>query len=251
MNIDEYRAMKADMEKETEADAQVQQGSTTAVEEVVPQADKEPGASEASSAEQETQAVPSDIEAIKAENARLMTEQQQIAQALKEAEEAKVWYSKINEDPEYAKAFAESKGLQYIDPESKAVKQMESHYQSLLLERDIQMLSTKYDDFNAQEVIQVALNKNIGNLEDAYIIHKASKGSITKAPDMDAIREQIRQEIQNELQSNLSTTSVIGSGGAGSQSVQPTDIELSNAELKIAKNMGLTPKEYNTWKTRK
>lgn len=253
MNIDEYRAYKAQDQNPEEVvdNAQTEQGTTVAPQEVVQETTQEPTAPQEVTTEAETQPVPSEVEAIRAENARLMAEREQTARALQEAEEARLWYSKINEDAEYAKAFAESKGLTYVDPESKAVQELESRYQSLLLERDIQNLSIKYPDFDAKTVVQTALDKGIGNLEDAYILAKATSPQTASQIDMDAIREQIRQEIQSELQSNVSTASIIGSGGGGVQQVQPTEIELTPAELKIATNMGLSPKEYQTWKNRK
>lgn len=250
MNLDEYRALKAEQETEgAQADAQAEQGTTTVSQEVVQETTQEPTAPQAEVGETTTQEVPSEVEAIIAERDRLAQEQQQLQRALQEAEEAKVWYSKINEDPDYAKAFAESKGLTYVDPQSKAVQELEQRYQSLLLERDIQNLSIKYKDFDPQTVIQTALDKGIKNLEDAYLLNK-STAQPQQAIDIEAIKEQIRQELQSELQSTVSTTSMIGAG-AGSPNVQPTDIELSSKELKIAQNMGMSPKEYHTWKTRK
>lgn len=160
------------------------------------------------------------------------------------------YYNKMMEDPEYAKVFAEKNGLQFIDPQTQAVKEIEAKYQDLLLEREIDNMKIKYPDFNPQEVIQVALDKGVRNLEDAYLLNKASKAPVQaqEIPDVETLTAQIRQQILDELQSHGNTNSIIGMGGGGGRQVTTSAPQLSAKEMGIARAMDMTPEEYAKWR---
>lgn len=160
------------------------------------------------------------------------------------------YFNKMMEDPEYAKAFASDRGLPFIDPKDQAVQELEQNYRNLLLERDIQMLQTKHADFDAQSVVQFALDKQIPSLEDAYILHKAQNGNVqhVEQPTPEQLKEQIRQEILAELQSTqVDTGSLIGVNGAGKPVVQSAP-QLSAKEISIASEFGLSPADYAKYK---
>lgn len=249
MNIDQYREEQARIQSELEVEqgAQVEQTATDAVEQGVQEAIQEEQSSTEVTAEasaQVEQVANPDVE-------RLQAELNQAKQYLKQAEEAKIWYDKINENPEYAQAFAKDKGLAYVDPKDRAVQELEQRYQTMLVEKEIQNLSIKYPDFNAEQVVATAVNKGLNNLEDAYLLSKVAQGTAqpaTQSIDVEALKAQIRQELQNELQSQVSTTSMIGAG-TGSQSVQPSGVELTAHELKVAQSFGISPAEYQKMKT--
>lgn len=252
MNIDQFREEQARINQELEAEnvAQVEQGTATTVEEVVQETEQADTVPVQVGAENETPTAQIETPETTLDAQRLADELARAQQALKQAQEAKLWFDKINENPDYAKAFAEDNGLQYIDPKDRAVQELERRYQDMLLEKEINLLQTKYEDFDPQTVVQTAINKGINNLEDAYLLSKVAQ-PVEQKLDVDAIREQIRQDILNELQSNVSTTSMIGAGGSGSRQVEPASIELSPTELKVVQGMGLTPAEYQKWKQAK
>ena len=271
MNIDEYRAMKAELEQEQVEqtggadDAQVEQNPTVTPEQS-PQETEQVQSPQEPTAQQEQVGqteVPSVIKYGEAEyeveslikakqEAEILRQQQiEVQRQLQQAQTAQQYYNKLMENPEYAKAFAQNNGLAYIDPKEQAVQELQNRYNQMLLEREIENMQIKYKDFNPQEVVKYAYEKNIGNLEDAYILMGARNGSKQGNPDIDSIREQIRQEIQNELQSNVNTGSLIGGSGGGGKPVQPDAPELSAQEIKVARGLGLTPKEYAFYKNKK
>lgn len=160
------------------------------------------------------------------------------------------YYNKMMEDPEYAKVFAEKNGLQFVDPQTQAVREIESKYQDLLLKQEIDNMVNKYPDFNPEEVIQVALQKGVRSLEDAYLLNKASKPQepVQEVPDVATLTEQIRQQILDELQSHGNTNSIIGMGGSGGRQVTTSAPQLSAKEMGIARAMDMTPEEYAKWR---
>lgn len=270
MNIDEYRAMKAELEQEQVEqtggadDAQVEQNPTVTPEQSPEKAEQvqspqEPAPEQSTDGQTEVPSVIKYGEAeyeveslIKAKQEAEILRQQQIEvqRQLQQAQVAQQYYQKLMENPEYAKAFAQNNGLAYIDPKEQAVQELQNRYNQVLLEREIENMQIKYKDFNPQEVVKFAYDKKIGNLEDAYILMNARTGK-QETPDINTIREQIRQEIQNELQLNVNTGSLIGGSGGGGKPVQSNAPELSAQEIKVARGLGLTPKEYAFYKNKK
>ena len=271
MNIDEYREMKAEMEKE-QADetggvdnAQVEQ-STAVTPEQSPQETEQVQPSQEPAPEQvpngQTE-VPStikygeteyEVESLiqaKQEAEILRQQQAQVQSQLQQAQVAQQYYAKLMENPDYAKAFAQNNGLTYVDPKEQAVQELQSRYNQMLLEREIENMQIKHKDFNPQEVVKFAYDKGIGNLEDAYILMNARNGGKQENPDMASIREQIRQEVQNELKSSVNTGSLIGGSGGGGKPIQSSAPELSSQEIKVARGLGLSPKEYAFYKNKK
>lgn len=171
---------------------------------------------------------------------------QDLAREREKAKVAQQYFDVINAKPDVAKQFAQAFNLPYVDPEKEKVTELEHKYQDLLLEREIELLSVKYPDFDSKEVLQLAHDEQINKLENAYLLSKARKGS-GPASDLTSLREQIRQEIQQELQSNVDTGSIIGTGGSG-KPVTPTTPTLSEAEMKVASRMKMSPSEYSKWK---
>ena len=248
MNIDQYREEQARIQSELEAEqgAQTEQGAVAVVEQGVQETVQEEQPSTETATETTAQIEPQPDPRVE----ELQRQLQEAQGYLTQAQEAKIWFDKINENPEYAKAFAEDKGLAYIDPKDRAVKEIERRYQDMLVEKEIQALSTKYPDFDPQTVVGTAVQKGLNNLEDAYLLSKVANGGVAEMGnnvDVKALTEQIRQEVLNELQSQVSTTSMIGAGN-GSTAVQPSGVELTAKELKVAQEFGISPAEYQKLK---
>lgn len=178
---------------------------------------------------------------------------QALAKEKKQVEIATQYYQAIQNNPDLAKKMAETYNLPYLTPEQAKVQELEEKYQDLLLEREVSSLQAKYNDFDAQEVLQYAFDHKIENLEDAYVLVNSRKQASTPAdaiPDVNTLKEQIRQELLAELQSNVDTSSIIQSGGDVAP-VKDDAPRLSQQEIKIAKNMRMTPEEYAKWRDKR
>lgn len=256
MNIDEYRALKAEIESGGAEDAQAEQTPTATLEQEVETTPEvsvqpEPQQVETPTGNPEVQVEPDKLSAYEQELAELRQAKADADKQLQQASIAQEYYNKLMEDPEYAKVFAKDKGLTYIDPKEMEYKQLQDNYNSLLLERDIENMQIKYKDFDANQVIQFAVENSIGKLEDAYLLNKARNGfpQPSQIVDTDALREQIRQDILNELQSSVDTSSMIGTPGGG-KPVQASAPELTAQESRVAKGLGMSPAEYAKWKNK-
>lgn len=289
MNIEEYRAMKAQEAQEQEQkDSQSReeqpnvqaQPTTTATHESAPQAQGEKeqpsspsggeeGASGAPSADKTEQpnetalpttvdidgvAVP--IEELKNGYLRQSDYTKKTQELARERDKQKIqeeYFKALNSNPQLAQAFAKQFNLPYVDPTQAQLIEANNKYQDLLLKQEVDALSAKYSDFDAREVLQFAYDNKIENLEHAYTLISTQKGANTQATpsvDVDSIKEQIRQELLNELQSNVDTQSIIQSGG-DSAPVRDNSPVLSNQEIKIARNLRMTPEEYAKWRDKR
>lgn len=114
---------------------------------------------------------------------------------------------------------------------------LEQEFANRELDNMITSLKSKYSDFDEVAVLNTAWEKNLTDLEFVY---KALKAEQPK--DEVSLREQIKQEILKELSANKASTSTIITGEVNTQ--QAPVVSLTNQELIIAKNMGLTPEEY-------
>ena len=286
MNIEEYRAMVAEEAQKTEEQPQTPEVIETPSEvETTPQTPVEAvteGAVENEPvAEPTPEATP--IHEIEVDGQKFTVEQikqltyaqqqalkreQQLAREKRELEDARKLQEMIYANPQLAQELRQ-KGLPILDPQEKQLKEINQKYQDLLLEKEIDTLKGKYQDFDPRAVIQYALDNRLNNLEDAYHLVKvkgqggvqnastppinASQGQVEpSAPsiDVEALKEQIRQDVLKELQSEVDTGSLMTSNNASVPVVDNT-VRLSNAEMRIAKNLRMTPEEYMKWKSKK
>lgn len=255
MNIDEYRAMKA--QQEEPANAQAEQEPTGTVEEGVATPGETTGAPEGETPETGTPAVPESID-INGEQVPLdelkngylrqsdyTRKTQDLARVKKDLEQAEKLYSALQQDEEKGRRIAEELGVEFVSPEQQEIQKMRLDYEMLLIERDLEKMHAKYGEFSDQEVLQTAMEKNI-TLEDAYILASKTTQDTPSQVDVNTLKEQIRQELLAELQSTVDTGSLI-TGQSSQQSVQSSEPELTPAQLKIAKQFKMTPTEYATW----
>lgn len=281
MDLDQYREMKAQEQKQEEGNPNAQAQYTTAnsLEEFMEATGAYQNTPEPPAQQVETQEVVSDLEAgdpqppeqtiaesitIDGKTYSVEDLQKQLAEAnqakeasqrlYKEAQDNKLaleYYNAMMSDPEYAKAFAQDRGLQYLDPKDKAVQELEQNYNALLLQREIEMLESQHSDFNAQDVVQFALDRNIPSLRDAYTLQKATvnQSSQPNTLDADALREQIKQELLAEMKVEQSdTSSLVGAQGGGAKPVNNQAPQLSAMELRIAQEFGMTASDYAKYK---
>jgi phage I-like protein len=172
---------------------------------------------------------------------------QEVARKERELAQARQIMEQVQAKPELAQAVG-------FDPQASRMQELESELFDLRLQQEVATLSSKYADFDVNEVINFAVNREMTNLEDAYLLNKQYKGFTapqqvntqtvqpTASVDVEALKAQIRAELQAEM--NTSTI-ISGSGQAPST---PNPIQLSDAEMRVAKKMGLSPEEYAKWR---
>jgi len=291
MNIEEYRAMVA---QEQEQANQPEVTPEAVVEETQSPIDTPENASEGSvdvETSEQVQEVPNEettpqtpvMSEIEVDGQKFTVEQikqltqaqqnalrreQELARERRELEDARKLQEMIYANPQLAQELRQ-KGLPILDPQEKQLKEVNQRYQDLLLEREIDTLKMKYEDFDPRTVIQYAFDNRLSNLEDAYHLVKvkgqgspqnvstplsnASGGQVaptTPSIDVEALKEQIRQDVLKELQSNVDTGSLMTSNGSPVPVVD-NSVKLSNAEMRIARNLRMSPEEYMKWKSKK
>jgi len=280
MNIMEYRELKAQMEKEQQqstpqkggqAGAQAQQtptttseggvqeqtqttptpqgGQTSTQEEFTPNQNTEPQLPEF--IEIDGQQVPlEELKNVYLRQADYTRKTQELAEARRKLSYAEQLYNAVYQNPEVAQQVAKQFNLPYLDPQQAQVIELQNKYYDLLIEKEVNELKSKYGDFDVYSVLQFAYDRRISNLEDAYHLYNSYYGanqSGDESLDIEALKEQIRQEILQELKSNVDTTSII-QGRGDSQPIQVNTPTLTEAELKVAQALNMTPEEYAKWR---
>ena len=172
---------------------------------------------------------------------------QEIANQRKEVSDAVLLYETLKNNPEATEAIKSNiKIPSSIDPTQARVIELEQKVFDMMLDNEITKLQNKYPDFEVMEVLEVARDKKLTNLEDAY---KLSRSINTKNNnvDIDKLKEQLRKEIQEEIKS---TSTVISNNGYNTPSVRDNSPKLSPSELKVANGFGMTANEYVSWKNK-
>lgn len=140
-----------------------------------------------------------------------------------------------------------------LDPTQAKVVELEEKLYDMMLQNEINMLQTKYKDFEVLDVLQVARDKNLSSLEDAYKLIKSTK---EVAPvDVDAIKKQAREELLKELEAEKNATRTVISSTPNQTVLQDNTPKLTEAEKKVARNMFRKEKnpeaEYVKWRDMK
>lgn len=178
---------------------------------------------------------------------------QELSRQRGEVERAKELFEQIKANPEVAQQ------LNY-DPQQVEMERIQSEYHGLLLEKEINELSSKYEDFEAREVLNLAHERGIVNLEDAYLLNKAMRGDTPKpvatqaqtqpttnqAVDVEAIKAELKAQLLAEMKANVDTGTIISTNG-GSAPTTPSTPQLTPAQQRVAKSMKMSDAEYAKW----
>lgn len=131
------------------------------------------------------------------------------------------------------------------DEITKKLNELESFKQEYEYNMYIKELQSKYNDFDEDKVLEYAEKNDVLNLEVAY---KALKAESVKEPNVEELREQIKKELLEELKNNsINTQSIVG-GISQKPITQDDEVSLTAREMRIAKAMGVSPKEYAKWR---
>ena len=249
MNIDQYRALIA-QEEAGQAQQEVEQPTEAEV--------NEPDKVD----EVEIQAEETKEELVEIDGEKLTVEElkngylrqsdytkktQEVARTRKENEEALRLYDTLKQNPNIVQQLQSDIEIpRQLDPTQAKVVELEEKMYDMILEREIESLQTKYKDFEIREVLELASQKEMTNLEDAYLLLKSSKAPVVQSTDVETMKENLRNEILQELKAEKNTKSIITPSGSELPNVQ--EVTYSPSELKVAKNMGMDIKEYIKWR---
>ena len=244
MNIEQYRALKA-QEEASKAQPQVEQPTTP------PVVETQPTVEETKPITVEIDGKEVAIEELKngyLRQADYTRKTQQLANQRKEVEDAVKLHEHLKNNPEILQQLQQVTDVpRTLDPTQAKVIELEQKVYDMMLEREIEILQNKYPDFEVMEVLEMASQKQLTNLEDAYHLVKSSKGGVQQTFDVEKIKEELRKELLKEIESNVETSSIITPNGGGVVETPDTPT-LSQSEIKVAASMGMTPTEYAVWR---
>lgn len=178
---------------------------------------------------------------------------QELSNQKKENEKAVQLYNYLQANPKVAQSMLQTEGankdeLNVVDPNDAKYTKLEQKVYDLMLQLEVKELSSKYDDFDAKEVLDVAYSKNINNLEDAYLLVKSQKPAPKQeSVDVEKLKKELREEMKKELEANQDTSTIISSND-GKPPSQDDEPKLSDAEKKVARMQGLSEKDYVKWR---
>jgi len=244
MNIDEYRALKAQ-----QSQPEVEEIVEPTVEETKPVEVEETKVEEPKPTTVVIDGVELDIEELKNGYLRqsdYTKKTQDVARQKKESEEAINFYEYLKANPDVVKDLQKETDVPtQLDPTQSKVIELENKMYDMMLQKEIETLQGKYDDFEIREVLDIAKEKKIVDLEDAYLLLKSKKSPSQSVEEM---KKQIRTELLEEMKKEgESTKSIIND--TASDPVESKDAPtLSPQEVKVAKGMGMSIEDYVKWR---
>ena len=254
MNIEEYRAMKAreleeankpqEPELETEVQETIQPEVTEPIaeEQIAPVEETLPTKIKIGDEEYE----PEQLLEFKKGYARQLDyveKMQELERQREELEYAVKMVEEIKSDPELYQRVATR--APELSPEAIKMRQLETELNNIKIQREVEVMVSKYPDFDAQKVAQVIEEKGITNLEDAYLL--SVKSTPQPTIDVEALKAQLREELLKEIEVSSVSPSLIGQNGvANTPSIK--EVSLSNEEARVANMMGLSPDDYIKWR---
>lgn len=247
MNLDEYRALKAKTDKQEE----IQENEPEVTKETEQKEDTPEQTKEDEVVALEIDGETLTIDQIKEGYMRqsdYTRKTQTLKQREQQAQEAVEFVEQLQGNPNVIEILSKDYKVPKIDRKADAYKQLENDYNDLLIKTEIQQLQQRYGEFDVEEVLRTAAEGKLEDLDTAYHIVRSRKGETV---DEETLRKKLRDELLEELtaqnEATVNTGSVIGKGGGGTPPTN-TGPEVSNQEVRVAKAMGMSPKEYATWR---
>lgn len=175
---------------------------------------------------------------------------QDVANQRRENEEAIKLMQELKRNPTVAQEMSTKlPNMQQLDPAQAKIMELENKVYDMLLVQEINELKSKYEDFDAKTVLEIANEKKLYNLEDAYKLSKSVKTSEeTKTVDTDKIREELRAEILKELASEKNTTRTIITTNSETADIKDDKPKMTDEEKRVARKMRVSDEEYIKWR---
>ena len=176
---------------------------------------------------------------------------QELARQRKEMQDAVELYNYLRENP-YLLQNLQSETIdsdirnvaQQLTPEMQKIQELEMRLAQQDLDNEINTLKSKYTDFDEVRVLQEAERRGITDLEFVYkALREDDKVDVDKIKE-EAVKE-AKEQILAELQQNKDTTKTL----IDNKDTQSTAhiIQLTPAQKRVAKNMGISEDEYAKW----
>lgn len=265
MNIDQYRAMKAQEEKPAETTPTEPVVETPVIE--TPPVVEETSQNETPSSDKfivdGEELTLEQIKEFKAGYSRTQDytqKTQEAARIRRENQEAVELYEYLKQNPVVAEKMLEAESLSpadkqrlsQLDPRANETAKMQRELNDLKLQREIDTLSSKYSDFDVVRVLETAYEKQLPNLEDAYKLVRAESvitpPSVESAPvDLEAERARIRSELLQELKAESESTKSIIKSGGNPPPTETAEITLTPEQDRVRQKQGLSIEEYKKW----
>ena len=249
MNIEYYRALKAQEAKEVGVTPPVEQTQPTLEENKTPvEENKTPSLPEKVVIDGVGEVSFDELKNGYLRQSDYTRKTQEVSRKSKEVEDAVNLMQHLKANPHLAQQLLQSEKLPApLDPTTSRVVELENKLYDMMLQQEIQTLQSKYTDFEVMDVLKVAQEKGIVNLEDAYLITKAHKPT-AQVVDAEVIKKQIREEVLRELEKERKDTQTIISTNDGVAHVVDKSPSLSEAEKKVAKMMSMSDVDYVKWR---
>lgn len=174
---------------------------------------------------------------------------QEIAKLRQEQKEANELYTYLKNNPQIAQAISNgdysmiqnNPAFKSMNPYDSRIDDLNMKLAGFELDHMINNLKSKYTDFDEVEVLTEADRLGVSDLEFVYNALQGKK--------LPTLREQIQKEIEKNIterirQNGIDTGSIITTNDAVAQ----TSHGLTDAEVMIAKKMGLSPEQYKKGK---
>jgi hypothetical protein len=256
MNIDEFRALKQQQETQkneqpsADVKTEVKPPVTQQAEPVVP-VETKPADKIVVDGEELTLDQIKEFKAGYSRTQDYTRKTQEAARVKREAEQALHLMNQIKANSQLVQQL----GIQLPD---ESVREQE-RLQDQIVEREVELLTLKYKDFDVRAALEIASTRPGMNLEDAHLLASARKGKTDVPPvqdnkipelNIEDMKKQIRQELLKELEANQgSTQSIISSNDGASAPQTDNGVKLTQAELDFCKKSKTKPEEYAKWKT--
>lgn len=173
---------------------------------------------------------------------------QDVSRRAKEVEEAVAIYEQLKANPQVTEQlFGKGRMPANLDPTQSKLVEVENKLFDIMLEREIESLQSKYPDFEARTVLEIAQKKKMTNLEDAYLLAKSYKQT-NQPTNSEDYKKKLREEILKEIEQERNATHSIISSGDGGAVVKDNSPNLSEAERKVASRMKMSDAEYVKWR---
>lgn len=176
---------------------------------------------------------------------------QEVSNQRKEAEQALLLMNQLKQNPQLAQQVGQHTQLPpSVDPATSRVVELENKLYDMMLDQEISKLSQKYTDFEVRDVLNVAHEKGLTNLEDAYLLAKSRKAPATPAPQVnqEELKQQLRAQILAEIESERNATHTIISSNGNSAPQTDNTPKITADEQKVARMMKMSDGDYVKWR---
>ncbi len=171
---------------------------------------------------------------------------QAVSAQRKEAEQALQLVEQLKGNPQAVEQLKKNvPAVGQLDPVVQMVQQLQNEIYDLKLDNEIKTLQSKYADFEVLDVLRVAQEKQIDNLEDAYLMWKGRSSG--KTTDIEQLKAELKKELLKEFDGNDEAleTMITPRGKAPDVKSGP---QLSAAEKRVAHNLKMSDSEYAKWR---